>query len=141
MVTLGLVKALGLKKRILWKEIIGSSWNDTECTFKGTVYLTFKVAGRQFTHKFHVADKLATRTPALLGKDFLQKSEATLQYTPTTVKVTLKNGEKEVPLVKASEKIVTLNVVRANEVEKTKFVKSTFLGKEKEKKPIYRAAR
>ena len=133
-VTLGLVKALGLRKHIRWKEIIGSSWNDTECTFRGTVYLTFRVAGRQFTHEFLVADKLATRTPALLGKDFLQKSEATLQYTPDTVKVTLKNGKKEVPLVKASEKIVTLNVVKANEVEKTKFVKSTFIGTEKEKK-------
>ena len=135
-VTLGLIKALGLKRFIFWKDINASSWNDTSCTFKGHIFLTFNIAGRKFNHKFLIAEKLATRTPAILGKDFLQKSEATLEYTADSVKVTIRDGKGEIPLVKASEKIVTLNVVTANEgTQKTKYRKSTFVAKREIERP------
>ena len=133
-VALGLVKALNLLDKVHWSNITASSWNDTECNFKGSINLTFKIANKRFCHKFLVAQKLVTGTPAILGKDFLQKSEATLAYTKDSVSVTLKRGKQVIPLEKASEKVVTLNAVKASGI-KEKFLKRTF-GEKREAKKV-----
>ena len=124
-VALGLVKALGLNKFVEWKESSACSWNDTQCTFYGTVHLSFHIAGQRFAHKFLVAKRLATRTSAILGKDFLMKSKAKIVYDTESVKVTM--GKKEIPLKRSSSKIISVAYLnKEKESTKLKCIKQTF---------------
>ena len=87
------------------------SFNGACSTITGRVDVHFRIGSLKFKHTFLIQSALSTGTQALLGLDFLKKSEAHIKYGSDGVSLTLLDI-KNIPLVESQKKCFGGNTLR-----------------------------
>ena len=128
-----IVDKLGLKDKIIKDRQTVKSFNGACSTIEGKVNINFKIGNLKFEHQFLIQKALSTGTQAILGIDFLKKSEAHVKYDLDGVKLTLLDIQN-VPLVEAQKREYAGNTLKVLTLQTTPSTKRQFVKAAENKK-------